>query len=222
MNPSGTSISLYFIPGLAANTRIFEYLNLPDGWNLHYLDWMPPESKSETLDHYARRMAERVNDPQGILVGVSFGGVVVQEMEKYLDPKRIIIISSIKSKFEMPARMRFAGYTGAHRILPTGLISHIEKYEKYAFGNLLKKRVKLYKKYLGIRDDNYLQWAIHRIVTWDREHPGDGIVHIHGTADAVFPAKNIRNFIPVENGTHIMILNKARTISKILTQVIDS
>ena len=34
--------------------------------------------------------------------------------------------------------------------------------------------------------------------------------------DEIFPIKNIKNSIIVKNGTHIMILNKAKTISKIL------
>ena len=42
------------------------------------------------------------------------------------------------------------------------------------------------------------------------------LIHIHGEKDEVFPSKHIKNSIEIKNGTHVMILNKAKTISKIL------
>ena len=47
-------------------------------------------------------MAERVVEPNAILVGVSFGGVVVQEMAAFLNLKNLVIISSVKTKEELP------------------------------------------------------------------------------------------------------------------------
>ena len=37
-------IPVYFVPGLAASTRIFEYIQLPESlFNVHYIDWILPE-----------------------------------------------------------------------------------------------------------------------------------------------------------------------------------
>jgi pimeloyl-ACP methyl ester carboxylesterase len=212
---------IYFIPGMAANSRIFEYLKLPEHWKLHYLEWLVPDSPQESLEDYVRRMSGSITAENPIIIGVSFGGVVAQEMIPLVRPEKTILISSIKTRYEMPTRMRFARHTHAHKILPTSLITHIEKYEKFAFGNVLKKRIKLYKKYLSMRDELYIPWAIHRIVTWNREKPYDNLIHIHGTQDMIFPIKNIRNFIPVEGGTHIMVLDKAREISRLLIEIIE-
>ena len=46
------------------------------------------------------------------------------------------------------------------------------------------------------------------------------IVHIHGNNDGIFPIKHIKNCIVIEGGTHVMILNKAKEISKLLLEVI--
>ena len=46
------------------------------------------------------------------------------------------------------------------------------------------------------------------------------IVHIHGTKDNVFPLKHIKNAIEIKGGTHIMILTKAKKISKIIDEVL--
>ena len=74
------------------------------------------------------RMCERVIHKNPILIGVSFGGVLVQEMAKYIDYKKIIIISSVKSNEELPKHMKLAQLTNAHRLLPTQWIKNIETF----------------------------------------------------------------------------------------------
>ena len=44
---------------------------------------MTPE-KGESLASYAKRMSQRVEHKNPVLLGVSFGGILVQEMAKYL------------------------------------------------------------------------------------------------------------------------------------------
>ncbi len=208
---------IYFVPGLAANSSIFEYIELPkDLYKLHYLEWLVPEKESETIEAYAQRMVAHIKHKNVILIGASFGGVMVQEMKKICKPKKVVIISSIKSKNEMPARMHFVQKTKAHKILPTKVFSNIEKYEKLAFGKMLKGRVKLYKKYLSMRDELYLPWAIDTILNWKREVADPDIIHIHGTQDFIFPIENIKDCIKVEGGTHIMVLTRFKEISSLL------
>lgn len=208
---------IYFVPGLAANTKIFEYLSLSDEYfELHFLEWLLPVSINESIQDYAQRMCNTIQHKDIILVGVSFGGIMVQEMSKLTSCKKVIIISSLKSNKELPKRLKLAQITGAYKLFPSSLIANIESYERYFFNDYLKKRAELYKIYLSIRDEKYLQWAIYNVLHWQQSEPLKNVIHIHGNDDEVFPAKHIENYIKVENGTHIMILNKAKTISKIL------
>jgi len=208
---------IYFVPGLAANSSIFDLIRLPEElYELHYLEWLVPENENETIEAYAKRMCENVKHENAIFIGVSFGGVMVQEMKKICNPKKTVLISSIKNKHEMPSRMHFAQKTNAHKIFPTKAFSNIEKYEKFAFGKMLKGRVELYKKYLSMRDELYLPWAIDAIVNWKEENADPEIIHIHGTKDVIFPIGNIGDCIKIEGGTHIMVLTRAREINEIL------
>ncbi|WP_299000625.1 alpha/beta hydrolase [uncultured Tenacibaculum sp.] len=210
-------IHLYFVPGLAANTKIFERISLPEEqFELHFLDWLMPTSINETIQEYAQRLCAKIQHKNPILVGVSFGGVMVQEMSKIIDCKKVIIISSIKSNKELPKRLKLAQLTKAYKLFPSKVIANIENYEHYFFNDYLKKRAELYKIYLSIRDKDYLQWAIYNVLHWQQKEPLKDITHIHGKKDEVFPIKHIKNSIEIENGTHVMILNKAKTISKIL------
>jgi len=212
---------IYFVPGLAASSTIFENLDLPkEKFEISYLDWLVPLSLNESITEYAGRMCEKILHKNPILIGVSFGGVMVQEMGKLISTKKIVIISSVKSTNELPKRLRVAKATKAYKLFPTKVVTNIEEFAKYTFGDTIKKRVDLYRKYLSMRDENYLPWAIHTILNWQQEEANSEIIHIHGNNDGIFPIKHVKKCIIIDGGTHVMILNKAKEISKILIEVI--
>ena len=212
-------IHVYFMPGLAASSTIFERIHLPeDQFETHLLEWFVPND-NETLKEYAKKMAEMVKQKNAILVGVSFGGILVQEMKQFLNPKKVIIISSVKSNKEFPRRMKIAKTTKAYKLIPMSLFENLENLTKYAFGSYIKQRVKLYEKFLSVRDKNYLNWAVEQVILWDRDEVDNEIIHIQGVDDEVFPIKNIKNFIPVKGGTHIMILSKYKWLNENLPKI---
>jgi len=216
-------IHVYLMPGMAANDKIFEHILLPeDRFKLHYLNWIPPQSFEESLAHYAGRMSKLVKHTNVVLLGVSFGGILVQEMKTFVKPIKTIIVSSVKSNKELPGRMLLAKRTKIYKVLPTQLASNVDLLAKYAFGKTITRRLELYKKYLAVNDKLYLDWAIKNVIHWNRETPDDDIIHIHGESDQVFPAKYIPEYIPVKNATHIMIINKYKWFNENLPQLIDS
>lgn len=213
-------IPVYFMPGLAASSSIFEKINLPnDSFEMFYLEWFMPE-KQESLQHYARRMSEKVIHDNAVLVGVSFGGILVQEMAQFLNLRKLIIVSSVKSNKELPRRMKIAKTTKAYKLMPTGLLQDVEKLVKYAFGDVMKRKLKLYEQFLHMRNKAYLDWAIEQVICWDRVKIDPNVIHIHGDADEVFPVKNIKKYINVKGGTHIMILNRFRWFNQHLPKII--
>jgi len=210
---------IYFVPGLAANKKIFEHISLPDElFELHFLEWIIPLSLEESIESYAKRMCLGITHKNPVLVGVSFGGVMVQEMSKIIKPKKLIIVSSIKNNDELPTRLKLAQKTKAYKLFPTKIVENIENYDRYFFTDFLKKRSELYKTYLSVRNATYLQWAIHNVLNWQQTTTLTEVIHIHGTKDEVFPYKNITNAIEINKGTHIMILDKAKSISKIIAE----
>lgn len=215
-----SKIPVYFMPGLAASPTIFEYINLPpETFEVYLLEWVLPNG-NESLKSYAKRMAEKVIHDDAVLIGVSFGGVLVQEMKQFLNPRKVIIISSVRCNLELPNRMKIAKSTKAYKLLPTGLMQDVELLTKYAFGDMLKKKLKLYEKYLHMRNKSYLDWAIEQMICWKRIKMDTDVIHIHGDADEVFPAKNIKQFINVKGGTHSMILNKYKWFNTNLPKII--
>lgn len=202
-------IHIYLMPGLAANPTIFEYIKLPkERFEIHWLEWFIPEP-NETLSDYAKRMIDKnIKHDNPVLIGVSFGGIMVQEMSKHIKLRKLIIVSSVKTKHELPKRMKIAAATKAYKLIPTQLASNIDLLAKYAFGDVITKRIELYKKYLSVNDKRYLDWAIQQVLCWEQEEELPDVIHIHGDKDFVFPSGNIKSFINVEGGTHIMIIDR--------------
>ncbi len=217
---SNDTIHVYFMPGMAANATIFEHISLPKTiFAIHLLNWFVPE-KDMSLESYAREMCKKVAYKNVVLVGVSFGGILVQEMAKFLEVRKVIIISSVKTNAELPKRMIFAKYTKIHKVLPTGLINNMELLGKYAFGETVAKRLKLYERYLSIRDKYYIDWSIDQLVNWKQTECSKNVVHIQGEKDAVFPIKNINDCISVKHGTHTMIIHRYKWFNEHLPTII--
>lgn len=209
------------MPGLAASPTIFERIQLPaDLFQMHLLEWDIP-LEQESLQAYAKRMAQKVTHENVVLVGVSFGGILVQEMKAFLQPKKVIIISSVKANTEFPRRFKIAKTTKAYKLIPTQLFENIESLMKFSFGSsIIKQRLVLYEKFLAVRNKHYLDWSIEQIINWERKDIDPEIIHIHGDADEVFPPKYIKEFIPVKGGTHIMILSKYKWLNENLPKII--
>ena len=215
-----SKIPVYFMPGLAASSAIFERIHLDeDLFEMYFLEWEIPILK-ESLTDYAIRISKKIKHPNPVLIGVSFGGILVQEIAKHIDARKVIIISSVRSSGEFPRRMKIGKTTKAYKLIPMKILLNIESLAKYSFGEKINKRIQLYEKFLSVRDIRYLQWAVESVIRWDRSQIDEKVVHIHGDQDDVFPIKYIKSCIRVKGGTHIMILNKYKWLNENLPSII--
>ena len=208
------------MPGLAASSSIFENIHLDESiFEMCLLEWEIPLPK-EPLSDYAFRITKNIKHPNPVLIGVSFGGILVQEMAKHIEVRKVIIISSVRSNLEFPRRMKIGKTTKAYKLIPMQLLLNVEKLAKFSFGEKINKRIKLYEKFLSVRDLYYLQWAVETVILWDRNQVDENVIHIHGDQDDVFPIKYIKSCIVVKGGTHVMIINKYKWLNENLPSII--
>ncbi|MGJ8593459.1 MAG: alpha/beta fold hydrolase [Aquaticitalea sp.] len=213
-------IHIYMMPGMAAEPTIFNRIKLPDDrFQIHWLEWMIP-SENESLESYAKRMIAIIEYENIVLLGVSFGGVLVQEMSKYIKLRKLIVVSSVKSRHELPKRMKVAKFMKAYKFAPTQLLSNLDVLKKYAFNDTIARRIDLYKTYLAVSDKRYLDWALKEMLCWDQESPNPSAIYINGDKDAVFPHSCVGNSIVIKGGTHIMIIFKSQWFNENLPKLI--
>jgi esterase/lipase len=213
-------IHVYLMPGMAASPKIFEYIKLPENlFEIHYLEWIIPIS-NELISDYSIRLIEQIKHENIVLIGVSFGGVLVQEMAKHIKVRKLIIVSSIKTKYELPKKLATLKYIRFYNFVPLRWVNKIELIKKYTFSSRIYKKMEQYDRYLSVKDSRYLRWAFKEIICWNQEVCFPNIIHIHGDRDTIFPLKNIQNCIVVENGTHAMIITKYQWFNENLPSLI--
>ena len=178
--------------------------------------------KNESIKDYALKFSKKIKGNNIVLIGVSFGGILVQEISKIIKCSKVIIISSVKSNKELPLMMQIGKKTKAYKFFNVNWINDFESLALFVFGPIVRNRIELYRKYLSVRDENYLKWSIHQIVNWDQKNPLKDIIHIHGNIDLVFPSIYIKKAIFVSGGTHAMILRKASWLNKNLPIIISN
>lgn len=209
------------MPGMSANPLIFKRIKFSDEkYEIHFLKWTKPVL-NESIENYSKRFLDFIKHENPILIGVSFGGLIVQEISKLIDVEKVIIISSIKSNRELPLYMKSAKFLKLYNYFPLKLFDDVFNISKSLKINKIYKKLDLIDKYLSVRDENYLKWAIREILNWKQEKPFQEVIHIHGDRDLTFPISLIKDCIIVPGATHALILTKYRWLNKNLTLLIE-
>ncbi len=214
-------IPLYMMPGMAASPKIFELLRFPDIYELHYMHWILPE-QNESLPSYVSRLNSlQIKHRNPILLGVSFGGIIVQEIAKQISVRQLILISTVKNRNEFSPFFDKALRYKLYKLFPSRIMKQVNLLEKIAFTKNLRKKMRLYKMYMTMHQPRYLNWAIEQILQWEQEKNPDNFVHIVGENDRVFPPQYIQMpKIIVPKGRHDMILFKASWFNKNLPDLL--
>lgn len=211
---------IYFFPGMSSTSVIFDKLTLDNSkYDLIFLEWLPIEM-SESLDDYVKRYLPFIKHENPVLIGVSFGGIIAQEISKKISIHKTIIISSVRSNTEFSRFFHFLKNSQLYKLIPTGYTDNVLAIYKKFVPEKKKKRLELYNKYLPLRDKDYLKWCIREILNWKQKEPLENVIQIHGTKDEVFPIKNIKNAIIIPNGNHAMIIIKYKWFNEHLDKLI--
>ena len=209
---------LILIPGLGVDERLFSCLTLDPRFPQTVIKWIPPV-KNENLAAYAARLASQI-PPAGklIFIGVSFGGIIATELAKLFSPELTVIISSIKSKTELPYYYRLAGALKLPYWLPLNFAKHFHAGQHFFFGPKTPTEKKMLHQIIRETDIGFVKWALTQIARWPNKTVVPNLVHLHGTHDKLLLAAHLRNFIPIKKGTHFMIMSEAALISQIINQ----
>ncbi|MEZ4772579.1 MAG: alpha/beta hydrolase [Bacteroidia bacterium] len=214
-------MKIYLISGLGADARVFEKLNFKE-YDTELIHWSIP-AKEESLESYVEKLLDQIEEKEGItLLGVSFGGIIAQEMGRKINCQRIILVSSIVTpkEFSFPVkilrRVRIDKLFGGVFLRKAG-----EWFAPYFFSVKEKQEKKMLKEIVRETDIRFLRWAINKIMEWQELGNSAEILRIHGNKDRIFPGKRIEGAVVINNGGHFMIYNRANEIVKIIEDVVN-
>jgi pimeloyl-ACP methyl ester carboxylesterase len=210
---------IYLIPGLGADARVFTRLRL-HGPCLP-VSWIPPAPREPLTDYCIRLAGSSGIEAGQVLIGVSFGGLIAQELARITRARTVILISSVKNRGELPFLFRLAGRLSLQSLLPYQHMKRPNPLLRYAFGPLSEADYALLKPIIAQTDVDFLKWAIYCILHWRPAAPSTSVIHLHGTADRTFPGKRLKDYIPVSSGGHFMIVNRAEEISTLINRALQ-
>lgn len=206
--------TIYMFSGLGADYRAFQNLHL-QGYKLVHVHWISPE-KSESMAHYASRIKSQVTSPDPIIIGLSFGGMIAVEIAKQMPVRKLILISSAKTKEDLAAGNSLFFKLKLYKIIPGSLLKQSNFIVNNLFGAETKKDKKILAEILQDSDPHFFRWAMDNIVHWNNETIPPHLMHIHGTADKIIPYSAVKADYSIEGGGHLMVLSHADTISNII------
>lgn len=210
----------YILSGLGADERVFEKIDF-GAYKPIFIPWESVDQE-QSFESYIKQLCKHVQEPHPILIGISFGGIVAQEMSVFLNNCPVLILASVQTKAELPLWMQAGGEIGLQKLIPIKKLLKNKKGNHWFFGTKTKEEKIILDQILADSDPVFTKWAIHQIVCWKRKTPvSSKVLHIHGTKDRIFNIKKLHPDYIVEGGTHFMTVSKHDELSEMIREALD-
>lgn len=209
-------MDIHLIPGLGADGRIFQrFMAHAPQRVAHDHPRMPSGS---SLRRYAEVIAERI--PAGrphVVVGMSMGGMIAQELATLTRPVRTVIISSWKGPQEMPLPLRTLRGTHPERTINPVLLRRLGPMIRWTMGVSTPEEVALLSAFMRDCTLEQMKVQVNAVMEWEGPaKPVPGLVHIHGDADRLMPVGLIKDAVVVKGGGHFMVYTHAPAVEQAL------
>jgi pimeloyl-ACP methyl ester carboxylesterase len=187
-----------------------------------------PHENGESVAAYAQRWARKLSKPNDdrplFIGGVSFGGMLAQEMAMYLEPRprAVLLLSTTREANKVTGIMQLAEVLG--RFVPTSAVNRVLPLLKLVFalreglddddkGRLMQ----------GARevDQAMTKWAANVAVTWPGfKAPSDypPVHQIHAQKDWVIkaPRDGVTNVELLDGSSHLLHMTHGKTVNRFL------
>ena len=209
---------VYCISGLGADERVFSKLQLEA--EIKHIKWVKPLPR-EGLTDYSKRLREQIDASQPFsLLGVSFGGVVAQEMAQFIAAEKVVVVSSFSEYSLLPVVMRFPLLLPLLRVLPGSWLKPPRRLMARLFGIEQPLERQLFYQILEDTDPYFLRWAVGALLQLRSFPKLPNLVHIHGTSDRLISCPRDKRVLKIDGGEHFMIYTLAAELSKLLNGIL--
>lgn len=210
-------MTFYQISGLGAGKEVFKTIKL--NCQTEFIPWIIPIA-NESIQQYAQRMAEKIDTSKPFaLMGVSFGGIVCQEIAKIYPPKHLFLISTVTSRKELPAAIKFSAGLGLNKLIPKSGLNKTKPITHYLFGATHPNDKQLLNEITKDIDHNYLIWSTSQIGNWKQMEAPKNCFRFHGKQDRMFPAKKLSGVDVWLNDGHFASISEGSTIGNAVNEI---
>ncbi len=219
-NAQDAKTVVYLIPGQGADARQFNRLKINQQFEVRDIEYFTPE-KGLKMHEFALALAQQIDTTGSyVIIGVSLGGMLAAEMGDFLDPEKIILISSAKYRNELPGRYSFQKSIPINKLVPAGMTKWGAKFLQPLVEPDSKNDRDVFLEMLNDKDPDFLKRTAAMIIRWERNESREDIVHIHGDNDHTIPIRNVDFDYLIKDGSHMMVYTRADELSKLINKIL--
>jgi pimeloyl-ACP methyl ester carboxylesterase len=202
---------------MGADERLFAPQREVLGDQLVVPKWTAP-LEGESLVAYAQRLAEKVDPKKPCFVGgASFGGFVAMEMARHLQTIAVFLIGSVRTPDELPPSLR--ALRPIRKMLVTSPLEVLAK-AGATTARISAGGGKGVVAQFAQADTNFIRWACEAVLAWvpsnDTLPKTVPIFQIHGSSDAILPARLTKPTKLIKGAGHVLSLTHPREVNKFL------
>lgn len=212
---------IYFISGLGANEKAFAKL-ADFGKPKVMVKWLANE-KNETLENYANRLIEKYSiTQQDILVGLSFGGLLAQQIAHTLQINEVILISSFRTKKDLRTYLKLGLNLKLHKLIPPFNIPIISTIVVGFLNSVSKESTPLLKNMLKETDYKLAKWSIEKISERKTVINSElKLYNIIGLNDRIMKPWQNESTFKIDGGSHFMVYDESVKVSEIIQKIVS-
>jgi hypothetical protein len=200
-------MKIYLIPAPDMDKRAVEAVKL-EGFEVIPLNLGVIDGKMQ-LKQYIEILQLQIPDQNPILLGFCYGGVLALELARVINPKKVILVSSIKHHQEILWSRKC--YAKIFCLLPNFLMKIIHKSTEFIFKNLIGINIKVPRIFLKPEQNKFI---IRHALQFQGYLNINQVIHIHGDKDSILPLSCIRDVMIIPGGGHFMFVHKRKEVLK--------
>lgn len=212
----------FFISGLGANELAFSKIGAL-GCEKIMVKWIP-HVKNETLEAYAVRLVQQYEiNGNDIIAGLSFGGLLAQEISNITGLQTVILISSFRDKNDLKLPYRMALNNGLYNLLPPVKTPYVDELIANMLNSGTAGSKPVLKEMIQSTDYNLMKWSLRQIAKASGNTDKNVILHnIIGDRDRIVNLWRNDTTYVVKGGSHFMVYDRAEEITEIIRSIITS
>lgn len=212
-----------FIPGVGADERAFSQLEIKGAFKKVYANWIPLQSSGMSFESYCIRLTEHYKiDREDILIGLSFGGLVAQQIGRTLENQHVILLSSFRNRKDLRNIWNLALRMKLYKLLPSQKIRFIVDVASLFLHTWRRRSGSVLKEMLSDADFKLIKWSLRMIERSDlSDSYKSGYLSLVGDKDLLIKQWSDSQ-MKINGGSHFMVHDKADLVAKQIENYLNS
>lgn len=201
---------IYLLSGIGADSRLLAP-QVAAFSGTQVLEWIQP-IRGESVRDYARRISAPIPPGELIIGGVSFGGVIAQEIARQRPCLGVILVSSLRSPRELASVFQLGRRIPGSWLRAVGALG--------ALLPIVAKASHEHPRRLCLNmpassDPVFLSWAMDVLARWDPPTvESTPLLRVHGTRDFLIRPGKAEIVQWIQGGGHLSNLTHAEDVNE--------